>query len=109
MGIVLFPDWLIGDRLKSGELVGLLPELDTSIKTEPQHIAAIYPNARHPPLNVRAIIDYYWTRSVHRFTGSLNKTGDFMARLEVNFRFWRRAHALNALKVCFERRTDHTI
>lgn len=59
MGIVLFPDWLIGDRLKSGELVGLLPELDTSIKTEPQHIAAIYPNARHPPLNVRAIIDYY--------------------------------------------------
>lgn len=32
-----------------------------------------------------------------------------MARLEVNFRFWRRAHALNALKVCFERRTDHTI
>lgn len=59
MGIVLFPDWLIGDRLKSGELIGLLPELETSIKTEPQHIAAIYPNARHPPLNVRAIIDYY--------------------------------------------------
>ncbi|MFY2735596.1 LysR substrate-binding domain-containing protein [Pseudocitrobacter faecalis] len=59
MGIVLFPDWLIGDRLKSGELVGLLPELDTSIKTEPQYIAAIYPHARHPPLNVRAIIDYY--------------------------------------------------
>jgi DNA-binding transcriptional LysR family regulator len=51
MGIVLFPDWLIGDRLKSGELVGLLPELDTSIKTEPQRIAAIYPNARHPALN----------------------------------------------------------
>lgn len=59
MGIVLFPDWLIGDRLKSGELVVLLPELETSIKTEPQHIAAIYPNTRHPPLNVRAIIDYY--------------------------------------------------
>lgn len=59
MGIVLFPDWLIGERLKSGELVVLLPEVDSSIKTEPQHIAAIYPNARHPPLNVRAIIDYY--------------------------------------------------
>ncbi len=26
-----------------------------------------------------------------------------MARLDVNFRFWRRAYALNALKVCFER------
>lgn len=59
MGVVLFPDWLIGERLKSNELVVLLPDLDTSIKTEPQHIAAIYPNARHPPLNVRAIIDYY--------------------------------------------------
>lgn len=32
-----------------------------------------------------------------------------MARLEVNLRFWHRANALNALKVCFERRTDHTI
>jgi DNA-binding transcriptional LysR family regulator len=59
MGIVLFPDWLLGERLKSGEHVALLPELEMSIKTEPQHIAAIYPNARHPPLNVRAIIDYY--------------------------------------------------
>lgn len=59
MGIVLFPDWLIGDLLKSGDLVELLPDLDISIKTEPQHIAAIYPNARHPPLNVRAVIDYY--------------------------------------------------
>lgn len=59
MGIVLFPDWLIGDQLKRGELIVLLPELDKSIKTESQHIAAIYPNTRHPSLNVRAIIDYY--------------------------------------------------
>ncbi|MDX6019809.1 LysR family transcriptional regulator [Scandinavium sp. V105_16] len=59
MGIVLFPDWLIGERLQSGELVALLPEMETSIKTEPQNIAAIYPNARHPPLNVRTVIDYY--------------------------------------------------
>ncbi|MEW7313995.1 LysR family transcriptional regulator [Buttiauxella gaviniae] len=59
MGIVLFPDWLIGERLQSGELVELLPDMDTSIKTEPQNIAAIYPNARHPPLSVRAVIDYY--------------------------------------------------
>jgi DNA-binding transcriptional LysR family regulator len=59
MGIVLFPDWLIGDQLKRGELVVLLPDLDKSIKTESQNIAAIYPNTRHPSLNVRAIIDYY--------------------------------------------------
>lgn len=32
-----------------------------------------------------------------------------MARLEVNCRFWHRANAFNALKVRFERKTDHTI
>ncbi|WP_346808498.1 LysR family transcriptional regulator [Enterobacter chuandaensis] len=59
MGIVLFPDWLVSERLKSGELVSLLPAHECGINTEPQTIAAIYPNARHPPLNVRAVIDYY--------------------------------------------------
>jgi DNA-binding transcriptional LysR family regulator len=59
MGIVLFPDWLIGDRLQRGELVALLPEMECAINTEQLNIAAIYPNARHPPLNVRAVIDYY--------------------------------------------------
>ena len=59
MGIVLFPDWLIGDRVQQGELVALLPGLECAIHTEPLNIAAIYPNARHPPLNVRAVIDHY--------------------------------------------------
>ncbi|MBI3311051.1 MAG: LysR family transcriptional regulator, partial [Serratia liquefaciens] len=59
MGIVLFPDWLVSERLQSGELVALLPDLECSIKTEPQNIAALYPNTRHTPLNVRAVIDYY--------------------------------------------------
>ena len=62
MGIVLFPDWLVSDKLKSGELVALLTDRECSINTEPQSIAAIYPNARHPPLNVRAVIDYYVER-----------------------------------------------
>jgi DNA-binding transcriptional LysR family regulator len=59
MGIVLFPDWLIGDRLQTGELVKILPEFETANKTEGQQIAAIYPNSRRPPLNVRAVIDYF--------------------------------------------------
>ncbi|MEM5354785.1 LysR family transcriptional regulator [Enterobacter kobei] len=62
MGIVLFPDWLIGDRLQRGELVALLPEMACAINTEPLNIAAIYSHARHPPLNVRAVIDYYVER-----------------------------------------------
>lgn len=59
MGLVLFPDWLVSERLRSGELIALLPELEKAIKTEPQHIAAIYPDSRHAPLNVRAVIDHY--------------------------------------------------
>lgn len=59
MGIVLFPDWLIADKLLTGELVKLFTDIDSSINTEMQTIAAIYPNTRHPSLNARAIIDYY--------------------------------------------------
>ncbi|MBT43530.1 MAG: LysR family transcriptional regulator [Idiomarina sp.] len=58
-GIVLFPDWLIGDYLKNGRLVKLLKDRPTAIRTTPQYIAAIYPDSRHPPLNVRAVIDYF--------------------------------------------------
>ncbi len=59
MGLVLFPDWLMGDSLKKGDLVRLLPDYEAAINTEPQHIAAIYPNTRHPPLSVRVVIDYF--------------------------------------------------
>ncbi len=59
MGIVLFLDWLISETLQNGELIELIPDMETAIKTEPQNIAAIYPHARHPTLNVRAVIDYY--------------------------------------------------
>lgn len=59
MGLVLFPDWLIGDSLKSGALIKLLPGFEAAIKAETQHVAAIYPHARHPPLNVRVVIDFF--------------------------------------------------
>lgn len=59
MGLVLFPDWLINDSLNKGGLVRIMPDFEAAIHTEPQHIAAIYPNARHPPLNVRAVIDHF--------------------------------------------------
>lgn len=61
MGIVLFPDWLLGDKLQSGELVEVMPAYTASITTEPLHIAALYPDSRHPPLKVRAVIDYFVT------------------------------------------------
>ena len=59
MGMVLFPDWLIGDHLKKGQLISLLSQYEPTIKTGPQDITAIYPNSRRPPLNARAVIDYF--------------------------------------------------
>ena len=59
MGMVLFPDWLTGDHLRKGNLVRLLEEYEAGINPVPQQIAAIYPHTRHPPLNVRAVIDYF--------------------------------------------------
>lgn len=35
MGIVLFPDWLIGEALKQGDLIKLLPEYEVAIKSHP--------------------------------------------------------------------------
>ena len=34
-GIVLFPDWLIGEALKQGDLIKLLPEYEVAIKSHP--------------------------------------------------------------------------
>ncbi|VEA05828.1 LysR family transcriptional regulator [Salmonella enterica subsp. salamae] len=39
MGIVLFLDWLISETLQNGELIELMPDMKTAIKTEPQNIA----------------------------------------------------------------------
>lgn len=44
MGIVLFPDWLIGEFLKSGRLVNLLNDYGTAIKTTHQYVSVVYPN-----------------------------------------------------------------
>lgn len=59
MGMVLFPDWLSGEYVKSGRLVTLLEGYESSTTLEQQQIAAIWPNSRRPPLKVRAIIDFF--------------------------------------------------
>lgn len=59
LGIVLFPDWLIGQYLRSGELVRVLPDLDWAVNTQDQYVAAVYPNTRHPSVKVRAVIEYF--------------------------------------------------
>lgn len=59
MGIVLFPDWMVNDALTQGRLVALMNDYSVGITHSPTYIAAIYPHARHPSPNVRAVIDYF--------------------------------------------------
>ncbi|MDO5639204.1 MAG: LysR substrate-binding domain-containing protein [Neisseria sp.] len=59
MGILLMPEWSIGEYIQSGQLVKLLPDHAFSIKAEQLYIHAIYPNSRHVPLNVRAVLDFF--------------------------------------------------
>lgn len=59
LGIVLKPEWLVSEYLKDGRLVKLLPGHTFTTNPQTTHITAIYPNARHTPLNVRTVIDYF--------------------------------------------------
>lgn len=59
MGITLFPDWLVGKYIKSGQLVRLLTEYELSTTIETQQIAALWPNTRRTPLKIRTIVDFF--------------------------------------------------
>ncbi|MBM6550200.1 LysR family transcriptional regulator [Marinomonas ostreistagni] len=59
IGLVLFPDWLIGQHLHSGALVKVLPGHFWAINPQQQHVAAIYPNTRHSSRHLRAVIEYF--------------------------------------------------
>lgn len=59
MGVVLFPDWMVNEAMGAGKLVQLTPHYSAAIGSSPSPVSAIYPHARHPSLNVRAVIDYF--------------------------------------------------
>ena len=48
------PDWLIHDKLESGEVVALLPEFSPP----PLDINAVYPSGRHVSTKVRTFIEF---------------------------------------------------
>lgn len=59
MGVVLFPDWMVNEAMGAGMLIQLMPHYSAAIGSSPSPVSAIYPHARHPSLNVRAVIDYF--------------------------------------------------
>lgn len=53
-GVGLLPEWLVRPMLSSGKLTHLLPQYAFPL----QGIYAVYPNTRHVPAKVRALIDF---------------------------------------------------
>ena len=59
LGLVLFPDWIIGNDLKHNNLKKLLSDYTCSISLDELHIAAIYPQTQKMPKKVRVVIDFF--------------------------------------------------
>ncbi|SQC90841.1 D-malate degradation protein R [Cedecea neteri] len=53
-GVGLLPEWLVRKAIERGELQSVLPEY----RFPSQGIYAVYPNTRHVPAKVRALIDF---------------------------------------------------
>ncbi|NIF46769.1 LysR family transcriptional regulator [Enterobacter sp. Ap-1006] len=53
-GVGLLPEWLVRNAIECGELQHLLPEY----RFPSQGIYAVYPNTKHVPAKVRALIDF---------------------------------------------------
>ncbi len=57
-GILLFPDWQVGELLKRGVLVELMPGFAAAYGPVDQSVYLLYPGGKHPSLNTRAVIDF---------------------------------------------------
>jgi DNA-binding transcriptional LysR family regulator len=59
LGVALLPTWLVGEALRAGKLVGLLPEWTWSIAPGSEAaIWCVYPPKKVVPPKVRAFIDF---------------------------------------------------
>ncbi len=61
-GVVMMPDWQIGELLLQKRLVRLLPDYQVATNPEELAIAMLYPHARFMPLSVRTVIDFFAAR-----------------------------------------------
>ena len=58
IGIGLVPIWWVGDDLRNGRLVNLLPEYEVRYPSHDSGVFAIWSDARFLPRRTRAFIDY---------------------------------------------------
>jgi DNA-binding transcriptional LysR family regulator len=61
-GIIMMPDWQVGELLRTRQLALLLPDYTVSTHQEPPLIAMLYPHTRYLSLSVRTVIDFFIDR-----------------------------------------------
>ena len=59
-GLVLFPDWLLGEYIRRGEPISLSCG-SRQVATDPHehYVDAVYPRTRQPSRNLCAVLDYF--------------------------------------------------
>lgn len=62
LGLGLLPTWLVGDCLRSGELVGVLGDYQATATGFDTAIHAVFPQARQLSAKVRAFVDFMAAR-----------------------------------------------
>jgi len=58
-GLVMLPDWLVGPKIRSGELVQVLAEYECTPRTRQEFeavVLAVYQRTRHPARNLRLFL-----------------------------------------------------
>jgi DNA-binding transcriptional LysR family regulator len=58
-GILLFPDWQLGDALRAGKLITLMNDIEVNTGETDQSIYLLYPVSKFSSLNTRTVIDYF--------------------------------------------------
>lgn len=58
MGLALLPHWLIGEEVKSGKLVKVLPDYDVTATDFNTSAWLVYPSRRYVPLKVKVFVDF---------------------------------------------------
>ena len=58
LGPVMLIDWMVRDDIRSGRLIGLLPDYEMSGAHARTAAWLIYPSARYLPLKTRVTIDF---------------------------------------------------
>ena len=58
-GIVMMPDWVVADEIRTGKLVAILTDTPVSSDNQEICVAILTPQSAYRPVNVQAVMDFF--------------------------------------------------